>query len=884
MKQIDHLIVCNPYCKPDQHWRYIREKREFDLVPGRRSAGYLVASNNADGFDDPGHIIEITKVNEIRKHVEEWREQQYPNTTYITKRLLEFWNDKQNREYPFFFCQIEAIETLIWLLEAGGLQTIDITTDGDFRRLCSKMATGTGKTIVMAMVIAWQVINSVTYPHNDRFSKNVLVMTPGLTVKSRLGVLNVDDENNYYEEFGVVPHELYEKLRRANITIHNWHTLAPKEDTARNIVKKGLEGDQEFANRILNHNIENIIVINDEAHHAWRPRDGQKDEDATIWIEGLDRIHRAGKIQTCFDFSATPYIPAGKIDQETLFGWIVSDFSLNDAIESGLVKTPRMPVKDDSNKLDDKYMSRFYHMYNDPEVRPDLNRRAKPAEPLPDLIKNAFYVLGKDYTRTKKAWDECRSPVPPVMITVCNRTETAARVMYTLTEGLNGLDELCEPEFMLHIDSEALKKSESGIQKNREAEKKREMVNTVGQPGKSGGQIRNIVAVQMLTEGWDARTVTQIMGLRAFSSQLLCEQVVGRGLRRRSYEINKETRLFEPEYVNIFGIPFTFLPYEGGTESPVVAKPTTRIEPEPKKEEYCISWPNVDRIDTVLTPRLYIDWDTLETLKIRSDSISVTVTMAPIIEGKPAVNKTSDIDLAGLDKELRMHHMAFVAAKDVYEYITPDWEGNKEFLLLQAVRIIERFIESEKITIEDTNEKLRRDMTILFNLQKVALHVFDHIKSSNSQGTKITLNPKRTRNTNDMRAWNTTKPCVSTTKSHVNHAVYDSRWEAIGGNELERNEKVASWVRNDHLGFEIKYVWKGIIHDYLPDYIVKLNNGVTLVLEMKGRYTEESKIKRRALEEWIVGVNKNGEFGRWASDIAFKPSEVKQIIDGHARG
>ena len=891
MKKIDRLIVCSPYRKPDQHWVYDRDRRGHELAPGRRSAGYLVSSGS-QGFDDPGKFVEIGLVNEIRKKVDKWRDEGYPGTTCITRRLLNFWRENPDRESPLFFCQMEAIESLIWLIEVSDGQTRIPTDGGPFKRLCSKMATGTGKTVTMAMLIAWQVINRATYEDDARFSKDILVVAPNLTVRSRLNVLNITAEGNYYEAFQIVPDSLREKLLQARIVIRNWHSLAPHKDAPRSVVRLGAEGDREFARRVLEFDAKNVVVINDEAHHAWRPnheRGGaasDETERATVWVEGLDRINRAGGILACFDFSATPFVVAEKkITEETLFGWIVSDFSLNDAIESGLVKTPRLPVRDDSGRFDEQYRSRFYHIYVDPEVKADLNRKCAPEEPLPDLVRNAYYVLGHDWVRTRETWGS--ATVPPVMITVCNRTETAARVTHSFKTGVfEGLEDLSNTEHMLHIDSRVLRQEAgpSGARKRPDVENIREKANTVGRYGETGGHIRNVISVQMLSEGWDARTVTQIMGLRAFSSQLLCEQVVGRGLRRRSYEINEKTHLLDPEYVSVFGVPFTFLPHEDGGERGKTEKPTTRIEPDPKKAAHEISWPNVDRVETILVPRLDADLDRIDRLVIRSDGISTTVGMAAIIAGKP-VSRLQDIDLADLDKKLRMHRLAFIAAKDVYEQISPNWEGSREFLLLQVVRIMERFIDSKMIVVEDISgeETLRWKMSVMFNLQKVARHVFEHIKSKNTQEVRLVFGAKRTKATGEMRPWYTRRQCGPATKSHINFAVYDSSWEAGGGGELERNDEVASWARNAHLGFVIKYTWDGTIHDYWPDYLVRLKNGITLVLEMKGRDDDQNKEKRRALDEWVEAVNEDGRFGTWVCDVAFHPSEVRGIIGRHSK-
>lgn len=397
---IDHLIINSPYEIPKSYWLYDRERRFFERKPGRRPAGYLSSSGN-NTFDDPGVFHPLPLVTEIREHVDRWRAGNYEGVTGTTRKLLEYWQNPQERDNRFFFCQLEAIETLIWLNEVYPSENPDIkipSDGGPFQRICSKMATGSGKTIVMGMVIAYYALNKAAYPNDKRFSKNFLVTAPGLTVRKRLQVLDPAAKNNIYLEFRIVPRTMFERLRQARVIIHNWHVLMPLEENPKSVVKKGKESDEAFARRILGsaHTARDFIAINDEAHHAWRlPAEvlataevsREQAEEATRWMEGLDRIHKARNILMCHDFSATPFIPTGKgLSEETLYEWIVSDFSLNDAIESGLVKTPRIAVRDDGRFAKD-YHSRFYHIYADQDVKADVNRRAKPEEPLPDLIK-----------------------------------------------------------------------------------------------------------------------------------------------------------------------------------------------------------------------------------------------------------------------------------------------------------------------------------------------------------------------------------------------------------------------------------------------------------------------------------------------------------------
>jgi len=933
MTTTNHLIINNPYEKPKQHLKYLREIRKFELIEGRRPAGYVVASEHSKSFDDPGIFVELELANRIRERVEKWKDAGYPGITSITKDLLEHWKSHE-RELRLFFCQIEAIETLIWLLEApeSEKQGIEIPLDGgEIQRICSKMATGTGKTIVMAMLISYNIINRITYPKDPRFSKNVLVVAPGLTVKSRLQVLLPDSDSNYYEAFDIIPQDFYDKLRLGNVKVINWHTL--DWDTQDRINKKIEKGtlrtvdkrkkieisDEAYIKQVLEElsDCKNILVINDEAHHAWRvnpeakgkyQRIGEvKDsaEEATIWINGLDRINKARGIIRCHDFSATPFYPSGKkVGEDQLFTWIVSDFGLNDAIESGLVKTPRVVIRDDG-KLDKKMKSKFYHIYMDPTVKNDLNRSVGAEVPLPDLIRVAYIHLGKDWLETFKLWQSSTPPseVPPVMITVCNRTETAARVENAFLKGKIPIDELKDPTRTLRIDSKVLSEAESkenveeieptnGLTKEKQAELLRQQVDTIGKKGMPGEQIQNIISVGMLSEGWDAKTVTHIMGLRAFSSQLLCEQVVGRGLRRVSYEVDEETGLYKPEYVNIFGVPFTFLPHEGGEDTPPEPpKPRTRIFVDDTKKEHEIQWPNIIRINHVYSSKLSLDLKNVKRIELRPEDTPFRSELAPFLEGKPDSTKLSEINLSDekieqMLKVLRKQRLIFEIARDIFDQVKPTWTGKREQLLIQIVKIVEDFIDSNKLVIkgEVYKEDLKKRLLILLNMNKIVQHLFNAIRFENTEElVPIFDKEKPIKSTCNMMTWYTTKPCELNKRSHISHTIFDSTWEATEAFELDRNEHIESWAKNDHLNFYVNYVFNGEIHKYYPDFLIKMKNGKMLVLEVKGKDDQKNKTKREYFKEWINAVNSDGRFGVWEFDVSFRPADVKDILQRHAK-
>jgi len=929
---IDHLIISSPFEEPKEHWAYDRERQRFVRRPGRRPAGYVMATPGVDSFDDPGIFVELPEVNRVRERVAAWRAARWPGVTGTTKRLLEHWRDPQRGDgQRFFFCQLEAIETLIWTIEAPASERQGIEFAGDggpFARLCVKLATGTGKTVVMAMAIAWHVLNKVADPQDKRFAKHVLVVAPGLTVRSRLQVLEPPRAGNYYDEFDVVPSALRERLRQGKVLVRNWHALGWESDERlakrRSVDKRGAKSDEAYVREVLGElaAARNLLVVNDEAHHAWRVPAGEKVagvskaevEEATKWVGGLDRIHAARGILTAYDFSATPFVPSGKKSQEeALFDWIVSDFGLSDAIEAGLVKTPRVVIRDDGVPDAKTYRPKLFHIY--PHVAEDLNRKAEPHEPLPQLVTNAYCLLGRDWQEAAREWKAAGAATGPVLITVCNRTETAARIAHAFEKKRIKIEELCDPERLLHIDSKVLEEAEAleeasasaveavegaengdeaagpgrKLTKQDRAEALRQQVDTVGRPGKPGAKIQNVISVGMLSEGWDAKTVTHIMGLRAFTSQLLCEQVVGRGLRRTSYEVDPDSGLYQAEYVNIFGVPFTFLPHEDtGDAKPRPPKPRTRIEALPEKRALEIDWPNVVRIDQVYGTRLALDLGKVAPLRISAHETIQLAELAPTVDGKADPTKIDQITLDELGRQARVQTIAFEAAAQVFDQIQPGWPGSREVLLGQLVRLVERFVGSDRISIEPrvfAEDPLRRRILLMLNMQRIVQHLFDAIRLENTVDRKLVLDrEKPIRSTGDMLPWYSSKPCQPARLSHINFCVCDSTWEANAAVTLDQHPGVAAWAKNDHLGFEVHYLFQGGVHRYRPDYLIRLQNGLRLVLETKGQESDQDRTKREFLREWVAAVSEHGGFGRWACDVSRSPSDLWDVLGRHDAG
>ena len=422
--------------------------------------------------------------------------------------------------------------------------------------------------------------------------------------------------------------------------------------------------------------------------------------------------------------------------------------------------------------------------------------------------------------------------------------------------------------------------------RKQRAELLRRQVDTVGRPGHAGERIQNVISVGMLSEGWDAKTVTHIMGLRAFTSQLLCEQVVGRGLRRTSYEVNPETKLFEPEYVNVFGVPFTFLPHEGWENGPPPPPdPKTAIEPVRNKAAFEITWPNVVRIDHAYRPRLSLDWGRAKVLELDAARTAQLAELAPTIDGKPDITKITSIDLENLAREFRTQRIVFETARDVYDQMEEKWQGDRTFLLAQLVRLVEQFIRSGKIAITPALflvDDLKRRLVITLNMNKVVRHIWEAIRHENTERLEPVFDRDRPiRATGDMRIWYTGKPCEPAARSHINFCVFDSTWEASEAFVLDHASEVAAWVKNDHLGFEVFYVYQGVVRKYRPDFLIRLTSEDMLVLETKGQDTDRDRTKRKFLAEWVEAVNQHGGFGRWSWDVSMTPGDIRDILARH---
>jgi type III restriction enzyme len=886
-------IINDPFAEPTRHWYFsglVPEIRE-----GRRTAGYLAASPDGE-LKITDEIIGFEVVNDIRDRVRAWREDGYPGATVLTRDLLRHWFDDErrlNNTRPFF-CQQEAVETIVFLTEAPADRKVGIAVppSGEaYTRWAVKMATGSGKTLVMALIAAWSGLNKVANRQDPRFSDQILVVSPNITVRDRLvGPDGLDPKHaeSVFAEFDLIPPQYSGLVGQFHLQVMNWHQLAPKEDPKRSVVRRGRESDAAFCRRVLDGLSPSgrVLVLNDEAHHAYRfPEDiaaarvdADEVREATVWIDGLERIHRHREILRAVDCSATPMFPSSfKEHAWTPFPWIISDFALVDAIESGLVKIPRTPTDDNTGMAIPKYRRLWDYIK---ETLPKRNESEEEAHPLTDYLAEAdgpLKQLAGAWEETFTAWQEAGRDVPPAMIVICHDTNVARMIDHHIAVLGEASPDLVNPAsgppVTVRIDTDALNKAESGVG-NAAAEEIRELVSTVGKPGKPGANIRCLVSVAMLSEGWDARNVTQILGLRAFQSQLLCEQVVGRGLRRSDY-----SNLSEPEYVDVYGVPFQLLPM-ARYDSAAPSKPPdyTTVYSMKDRADMKVSFPRIVQVVPDIEDTLDVDLDAIEPIRV-TPRFDPTDTWVEFDLGTPHAGLGGEVqDRDRAYENFRVQRLLFRIAAGLIEPYAKPW------LFPQALEIAQRVVRP----VEDGG-KIAYDNNVdhreVCNMRYLTL-----IRERLGAALRPGEGPERflpaldeyqpIGSTEGLNFAAPTDRCVPTAKSHLSHAVCDSGLERKMCAVLDADEDIVCWVKNHKLFLEIPYLYMGLTHRYRPDFVVHMKSGLVVLLEGKGDPDEKDDAKATAARRWVEAVNAWGGLGTWVHAICNDAGElVSQLAD-----
>jgi type III restriction enzyme len=987
MKQvvIENPVINSPFREPTCHFRFADEGITNEVIDGRRPSSYFVpiAQPRKKGkqlaFDTEwtkDRIEQNKLVNAIRQRVGLWRKGGYLGVAPTTARLLAYWTDR-DREKKLFFCQVEALETAIYITEVtkkygdawieNAVREANDTANPGLPRTAFKMATGSGKTIVMAMLIAWHTLNKIANPQDARFSDNFLIVTPGITIRDRLRVLLPNDPQNYYRQRDIIPAQSYEQLGQAKILITNFHAFLLREKVAaakltKSILAEGeasafTETPDQMVRRVCRElgNKKNIIVLNDETHHCYRRKpDGEdekltgddrieakkRDEEAHVWISGIEAVKAKIGVKVIYDLSATPFFLRGSgYPEGTLFPWVVSDFSLIDSIEAGIVKVPRVPVADDSMVGEQPTYRDLWLRIREHLPKKGRKTEALGGEPKPPVeLQGALHSLYSNYEKYYRLWENnadarAKGITPPVFIVVCNNTNVSKLVFDYIAgwekqigdktvvqagqlpifrnDDANG-GWLRRPNTIL-IDSQQLESGEAmsadfkQIADREIAEFKaeyrtrfpgrdaeiltdedllREVMNTVGKVGKLGEHVKCVVSVSMLTEGWDANTVTHVLGVRAFGTQLLCEQVVGRGLRRMSYAAN-EQGMFEPEYAEVYGVPFSFIPCSGSTKEPKPGPLPTRVRALEERIACEITFPRLlgYRFD-IAGERLTATFSEDSRLSLSTADIPTKTENAPIV-GESSIHTLDDL------KRRRPNEVAFRLAKRTLEKYFRDDDGNdKPWLFPQLLAIAKRWL-AECVTFKD--HTFPQLLLLIDFADDAADRVYKAIVAS-TDGTpalKPILRPYDTLGSTRYVDFDTTRPVFTTRddKCHISHVVADTdSWEQKLAQTLEDMAEVVRYVKNHNLGFNIPYILGGQEKNYIPDFIACIDDGhgrgnlLNLLIEVTGEKKKDKAAKvATARTLWIPAVNNHGGYGRWAFIEIADPWDAENVIQAAIR-
>ena len=980
---IDNPILNSPYEEPARHFCFSEEGITNEIVESRRVSSYFMPIPAAKKkgkqlpFDTEwtqDRVEENEFINRIRGRVTRWREGGYAGVTKTTRQLLEYWT-RPDRERRLFFCQIEALETAIYITEVAGkygdawieneLRRFNQDANPLLHRVAFKMATGAGKTVVMAMLIAWHTLNKLANTQDARFSDAFLIVTPGITIRDRLRVLLPSDPQNFYRQMDILSPEWMTDLGKAKIVIKNFHQLKRRERGQAGRLTKSIltkDGSSPFTEtpgqmvrRVCRElgNKKNVIIINDEAHHCYRRKVGgeevkltgderkeadKREQEARIWISGLEAIK--GKIGTkvVYDLSATPFFLRGSgYPEGTLFPWVVSDFSLIDAIESGIVKVPRVPVSDDAMVGGQPTYRELWLRIRDDLPKKGRKASAESGEPkMPVELEGALRSLYGNYEKYHKLWAEnadahALGHSPPVFIVICNNTSVSKLVFdwiagweKTLTAESTVVVSGALPIFSneenrgwstrpntILVDSAQLESGEAmsaefkraataEIEKfkadyrarfpGRDAEDLtnedllREVMNTIGKPGKLGENVKCVVSVSMLTEGWDANTVTHILGVRAFGTQLLCEQVIGRGLRRRSYVLG-ENGHFEPEYAEVYGVPFSFIPCSGSPADPKPGPSPTRVRALEERIACEITFPRLVGYRYELPgERLSASFTDDSRLSLSTADIPTKVQLDPIV-GESSEHTLDDL------KQRRVQEVAFLLAKlTLQDYFCDDDGEDKPWLFPQLLGIASRWLD-ECVTLKDNTFP---QLLLLIELAHDASdRIYKAIVASTEgeKALKPSLRPYDPIGSTRYVDFDTTRPTYATRadKCHLSHVVADTEsWEQKMAQALEEMDEVVCYVKNQNLGFTIPYTLNGEEHGYIPDFVVHVDDGagrddlLNLIIEVTGEKKKDKAAKvATARTLWVPAVNAHGGFGRWAFLEISDPWNAQSAIRGY---
>jgi type III restriction enzyme len=900
---VDRVVVCDAYREPDKHYQLLSGGRSKLALGRRPSMRFLASAKDAKGgisgvvgkeiglFDDLSAAAQEQNdfVNELRTKIRDWRDEGYPGTAVVTRRLLEWWFERDEERVAvgrrFFFCQQEAIEAVVYLYEVQRRQKMPET--GDLLRYALKLATGTGKTVVMALLVTWATLHKHKVSGSS-LAANFLVLVPNLTVLDRVrgeprgDGLDPAGEFNLYDAFDMVPPDYAEEFR-PNILVRNWQSIpldARRDDW---IAEEPIEGgrfipqsvlramrrrarqDPNAAIRRVLGGWRELVVINDEAHHVYGEKRGRKGEDSEYikWSKILERVADATRLSLVIDLTATPWYGSGSPKPEgTLFEWLISDFSVYDAFESGLVKVVRLPDPDAQGRV---YLD-LWDLVKGARTKEEYLRGCKGA------IASIYSSWRRDYDEWSETFEFARAGPSPVLLCV---TDNALRASWLFEHLTHDYDLLRNPDdkdrqrwVTIPIDSKVF-----DADKGNEAVL-REMVSTVGWKGKPGENVRAIVSINMLSEGWDIKSVTHILGLRAFGSPLLTEQIIGRGLRRTNYDtLNQpldERGEGAEETVDAFGIPFIGFPVERRKrpKTGLWGQKPIWIEANPDKARYRVRVPNVRSwavgiVDSLAT---LIKVSELSEICLNPRETPPIVNVRPVVGGKPEAMMTLD----EFRKEWPLLKTAFFLAEELFDATNP---GSAADLGIgptfdELLNVVRRYLDTRVISLQVADGSDERDIGIYF-WRRQAFDVLENaIRGVGNAGVKPVpiLGKPDWLDSAELRRFQWTGIVAEGKRCHSNKIACHTDLERHFADFLDQAEDVVRYFKNERFGFSITYYENNRPRQYYPDFIIttreKDGEEITWVAETKGEMRPNTSLKSSAAALWCEKMSATA-YGSW---------------------
>jgi len=847
-------------------------------------------------------------VPELRERIAEWRSNDYEGASETSIALLNWWfkephsiftKDGISTAFQYYFAQREAVETIIWIYEVGkvsnkydlikfdklGRVSPNMFTE-DWLRFVIKMATGSGKTKVISLLLAWSYFQKL-YEENSELSKNFLLITPNIIVLDRIKadfeglkifykdpVLpdNGYEGHNWQDDFQLKLHlqdEVGTISKSGNIFLTNIHRIYDSnineasfddDDTSAYYLGEkavGKTNDSKIDLGEIVRDIDELMVINDEAHHIHDPK--------MAWFKSIEDIHnrllqKGKKLSLQIDVTATPKNNRGEIFVQT-----VSDYPLVEAIHQGVVKNPVLPDQASRAKLQEKQSSIFSEKYED-YIRLGIEEWEKTYKELePTGKKSILFIMTDDTKNCDDVSDFLERNYP--------KLKGAILTIHTNKSG--------------EISETVTGKKEKELQELR---KKANEIDSLESPYKV------IVSVLMLKEGWDVKNVTTIVGLRPYASdsRILPEQTLGRGLRRMFFGQDVE------EYVSVIGTP-AFMDFVESIKAEGVELEKRRMDrggkpitPSVIEVDFQNKRKNIEALDIelpILTPRIQREYKNLELLQVmnfKHDTVLVKqfseeeqkeIVFKEIIDDKlhhttilnstvePNYQSVVGFFVQRIMKELRLFGCYSILFGKVKEFISEYLFGEK--VNLNNSNILRNLSElNTNKTIVETFKKEINNLTVL-NVGNAEIR--NYIKVSSARPFVVT-----------------DKKYLLPKKSVFNKIVGDSDFELEFADFLEGTEDVVSFAKNYYeIHFKIDYRnASGSISSYYPDFFVKTSDRLTYIVETKGREDLDDIEKIKRLEQWCKDASERQNkieykmiYVKQEEWDKYKPSNFKQLLE-----